>query len=240
MGLARRLLHEDEELLCELRPHPIVVVPPVLLSVAALGVAIVVALHFPHAPTAVAWVLLAMVLLPALWATVRILRWRGVRLVVTSSRLLYRRGVLSRDVVQLRLQRVAEVNCTQTLFGRLIGCGSIVLDVAGGDGPLVVDDVRRPRTLQRLLSAQLDRLDLSYSPGDPYAANGGWRAGATPPRRRPTVTPPHGTAAVEGAETPFAPTSVSTQLLELDELRRRGILTDAEFAAKKAQLLERL
>jgi len=33
---------------------------------------------------------------------------------------------------------------------------------------------------------------------------------------------------------------VSAQLIELDELRRRGILTDLEFAAKKADLLDRL
>ncbi len=33
---------------------------------------------------------------------------------------------------------------------------------------------------------------------------------------------------------------MSEQLIELDELRRRGILTDLEFAAKKSELLDRL
>ena len=34
--------------------------------------------------------------------------------------------------------------------------------------------------------------------------------------------------------------TVADRLVQLDELRRRGILTDAEFAAKKAELLDRL
>jgi hypothetical protein len=34
--------------------------------------------------------------------------------------------------------------------------------------------------------------------------------------------------------------SVADRLVQLDELRRRGILTEAEFASKKAELLDRL
>ncbi len=33
---------------------------------------------------------------------------------------------------------------------------------------------------------------------------------------------------------------MATRLVQLDELRRRGIVTDAEFASKKAELLDRL
>jgi hypothetical protein len=51
-------------------------------------------------------------------------------------------------------------------------------------------------------------------------------------------TPPSGTARVSrpapGEET------VAERLMQLDELRRRGIVTDEEFAAKKAELLDRL
>jgi hypothetical protein len=34
--------------------------------------------------------------------------------------------------------------------------------------------------------------------------------------------------------------SVSDQLIELDQLRRRGIVTAEEFAVKKAELLDRM
>ena len=37
-----------------------------------------------------------------------------------------------------------------------------------------------------------------------------------------------------------APASIPDQIDKLDELRRRGVLTDAEFNAKKTDLLRRL
>jgi hypothetical protein len=45
--------------------------------------------------------------------------------------------------------------------------------------------------------------------------------------------------AAAGAGEPTA-VSVHRQLVEIDDLRRRGILTDAEFEQKKAELLSRL
>lgn len=250
VGFASDLLTDDEELLAEMRPHPALLMPPVAVLVAAIAAAVAIAVHFPGAPVAVAWVLAAMILLPALWTLARLLQWRAARFVVTSSRLIHRRGVLRHDVVQLRLHRVAEVHLRQTLRGRLIGYGQLVFEVAGGDGPLVVEDVRRPRGLLRLITAQLDRLDVARRPPafaetpDPRTAttNGQW--GAPPPRatkRRLGDTPPRGvlTARSTAASAPSG-TSVPEQLVALDELRRRGIITDAEFAGKKAELLSRL
>ena len=67
-------------------------------------------------------------------------------------------------------------------------------------------------------------------------------------------TPPHGTPlptaaaiqptapAVEVAH-PAAPggaSSVPDQLIQLDDLHRRGIISEGEFEAKKAELLSRL
>jgi hypothetical protein len=37
-----------------------------------------------------------------------------------------------------------------------------------------------------------------------------------------------------------APVSIPAQIEELDQLRQRGIISDAEFQAKKADLLDRL
>jgi membrane protein YdbS with pleckstrin-like domain len=268
VGPARDLLHEDEELLAEVRPHPIVVVGPVLVVLVAVAGAATIAISYPGAPVVVAWLLAAMIVLPVLWLLARLLRWRSVRFLVTSSRLLYRRGVIGRDVVQLRFQRVAEVHCSQSVGGRLIGCGRLVFEVAGGDEPLVVEDVRRPRRLQRVITAQLDRFDLPYGAFGGQGGYGGYqmsrsaatapapatRAGASWEAARPTGrpsgrggrggrshswtdTPPHGVLlGDDGTEA----TTIPGQILQLDELRRRGILSEEEFAAKKAELLGRL
>jgi membrane protein YdbS with pleckstrin-like domain len=264
VGFVRNVLDDNEEVLAELRPHVVYLVPPLLVVTLAVAIAVTVALRFPGAPVAVAWVLGAMVLLPVLWAVARLLRWRAIRFLVTDTRLVYRRGVFGRDVVQLRLQRVAEVHCTQSILGRIIGCGRLVFEVATGDGPLVVDDVPRPRAVQRLITRTLDEMEPGYGqarrtmpaavPG--YGSTQAVPAYAPAPRRTWSDTPPHGVAshsapggpgALDGPVGPgglgageFTPASVPGRLVQLDELRRRGIISEAEFAAKKAELLHRL
>ncbi len=234
VGSARSLLDDDEEVLAEVRPHVVYVLPP--LAVVAVAVALTVAVRFPSAPIAVAWLLAAMILVPSLWAGARLLRWRSTRFLVTENRLVYRRGVFGRDVVQLRLQRLAEVHCTQSVIGRVIGCGRLVFEVASGDGPLVVEDVPRPRSVQRLITRTLDEMEPPYGPTPRGVPSPG------SPGRTWTQTPPHGVAAPAATATAaeFTPASVPGRLVQLDELRRRGIISQAEFAAKKAELLHRL
>lgn len=273
MGFARKVQSDDEEVLAELRPHVVFLAAPLLLVAGALASAVAIAVRFPNAPVSVAWVLGAMVLLPSLWLGARLLRWRAIRFLVTTNRLVYRRGVLGRDVVQLRLQRVAEVHCTQSILGRALGSGRLVFEVAAGDRPLVVDDVRRPRAMQRLITRQLNEMDPAYGGAwqgpSPATSAGPDRTQQVPalartmpavPRRAPVParqaptrvwndvpgptwsdTPPHGLASSHGAQgVDFTPASVPGRLVQLDELRRRGIISQEEFARKKAELLQRL
>jgi membrane protein YdbS with pleckstrin-like domain len=257
VAFADRVLDDDENLLAEVRPHPVFVLPPLLLLLVAAAAAAAIVIELPRAPVAVAWVLAAMIGLPALWFLARLVRWRAIRLLVTSSRLVYRKGVVATDVVQLRLQRVTEVHCRQTLAGRLVGSGRLVFEVAG-DSPLAVYDVRRPRSLQRLVNSQLDLLGTPALPGRPPVTPvgaqgrgrpavppGGFAGSGSGPWARPVdvwtvqATPPRGVLLGRGATAPDR-ASIPDRLVQLDELRRRGILSDAEFDAKKAELLQRL
>lgn len=233
MQSERRLWEGDEEVLVEMRPHPAMLVAPIVAAGGALALAIAIAFLFPSAPISVAWVLVAMVGLPALWCAGRVVRWRSERFVVTGHRIVQRRGVLRREILQVRLARVAEIECRQGMFDTLIGRGRLVLDVAGSDVPLVLDDVRRPRRVQRIVSGALDARD------GVAAASTGARpssAGSAPRAPRSADTPPSGTVRVARA----VGGSVPEALLQLGELRRRGIISEAEFSAKKAELLDRL
>jgi uncharacterized membrane protein YdbT with pleckstrin-like domain len=238
--ISSRLLSDDEEVLVDLRPHWVFFTGPALLSAVAIGVAIAIATEFPGAPVAVAWLLTAMVALPVLWLLARIVRWATTSLIVTTNRVVLRRGVSSRQVAQVRLQRVTEVHTRQTLVQRMLGTGSVVIEVEGEDGAIVVNDVRRPRAFQRVLNHQLDRL----------AEGTGWATEdvappASPAAGEPVVhltypgmaTPPHGSPIITSMT---APPSVANQLIELDDLFRRGLVTASEFQAKKAEILSRL
>jgi membrane protein YdbS with pleckstrin-like domain len=238
MPIPRRLLDPDEEVLVDLHPHWAFLFWPAVVTVVAAAAVAALAARFHHPAAAVTVIFLLVVAVPAAWLVARAARWFGWSLVVTDRRLVLRQGVLSRDVVQLRLIRIAEVHCRQDLLQRLLMTGRLIIEVTGEERPLLVNDVRRPRELQRVVARQLDRL----------AAEGGeWRdldrvAPPTPPRPAAVPwseqpTPPRGSPVVgRGGEA----RSVSDQLIELDQLRRRGIVTAEEFAVKKAELLDRM
>jgi hypothetical protein len=173
---------------------------------------------------------------PALWLAGRLARWWGTSLVVTDRRIVFRNGVLGRRVVNLRLQRIVDTHCNQRPLERLLGSGRLVLEVEGEEGALAVDDVRRPRALQRVINRQLAELDApwhSYRP--PQALERDW-PGERSSRGDPT--PPRGVPVMGGPLTATA--SVPDQLVALDRLRRQGILSEEEFANKKAELLRRI
>jgi membrane protein YdbS with pleckstrin-like domain len=298
--ISRRALADDEEVLVDVRPHWVFFLGPAILMAVAVAVAVVIAVRFPNAPVAAVVALVVIVVVPSLWLAGRMARWFGISLVVTTSRLLYRQGVLGRDLVQVRLQRIADVHCAQSLIERMIGAGRLVLEVEGDDS-MVIDDVRRPRALQRVIAVQLDELsgpgstgvgrrDASVGWDEPGRrdasggwdepgrrdASGGWdvsgewdeprrwdEAGEHPPTPvagtgpgDPRLTPPQGTPVLgdprPGGEPPSpgddvdpgvvrdAVTRIADQLVVLEGLRRRGIVSDEEFAAKKAELLNRI
>ena len=208
----------------------------------------------PKAPVAVAWVLAVMVALPVVWLAGRVMRWMGISLVVTTSRLLYRQGVFGRHLVQVRLLRVSEVNCAQSLFGRMIGSGQLVVGLTGEE-PMVIDDVRRPRAVQRVINRQLDAL-TSGGPAAAPIVGSDVPAYSISASRAASLedTPPDGVIIFPSPDPYSAPgptgaslpstgaagASIPEQLIQLDDLRQRGILTDTEFEAKKTELLSRL
>jgi membrane protein implicated in regulation of membrane protease activity len=229
-------LSAGEEVLVDTHPHWICLAAPAVVTVVAIAVAAAVAAQFSHAPTAVAWVLAAMVAVPAVWLVKRAIHRSSISLAVTTQRILLQRGLVRRDVTQLRLSRVKDVHCSQTFWERLIGSGRLVIEVVDEDGAFVVDDVRRPRSLQRVIGSRIGMAE----PGEDDAIADA-DDDATPPHGVPMGAPPQpATPGAPSAEGDPRGASVHRQLVEIDDLRRRGILTEDEFERKKADLLSRL
>jgi membrane protein YdbS with pleckstrin-like domain len=231
------LLDEDEDVLVDLRPHWIFFLGPLFLTAAAIAVVAVIAHQYPKAPVAVAWLLAVLVAAPAVWLAARLARWFGTSIVVTDRRIVFRSGVLGRRVVNLRLQRVVDTHCNQRPLERLIGAGTIVLEVEGEEGGLALDDVRRPRVLQRVINRQLSQMDANWHSDPAPSSTERFRDERDRAERR-EWTPPSGVP-ITRREPPGGSTSIPDQLVALDRLRRQGILSDQEFAEKKAELLRR-
>jgi membrane protein YdbS with pleckstrin-like domain len=261
MPISARMLNDDEEVLVDMRPHWLFFVGPGFWTLVALIAAITLAMIFPKAPHFVGWILTAMVVVPAIWLAARTIRWFGYSLVVTTFRIIIKQGVVRRDLIQLRLQRITEVHFTQRIVQRMLGTGRMMIDAEGESDLVTIDDVRNPRALQRVINNQLNVLNQRWQ--GPAAADPGrpgpspaysqaeapvaFDADRTPPHGQPHVAPAGPVAEPNPGPSSGSPTrpeppqpTLHQQLLDLDDLRRRGILTPAEFEAKKADLLSRL
>jgi hypothetical protein len=209
----------------------------------------------------------------------RYVRWRSYIIALTSTRILVRQGIFGRDTVQLRLQRIVEVNLRQAFIERVLQCGSLLIDVQGEDNTLTLEYVRKPAVVQRVINSQINEIvgggarepipedmlpfdqrsrgrnrpDDTDEMEGPHTPPFGQSAvtsdpvdqdatdpGSTPLTSPPATSPP---AAAQSAEQPAPATGhfdVRDRLIQLDDLRRRGIISEEEFAAKKTELLNRI
>ncbi|SFN11436.1 membrane protein YdbS, contains bPH2 (pleckstrin homology) domain [Pseudonocardia ammonioxydans] len=155
-------LDDDERVVLHGHPHWRLCLRPAaaLLLVSALaGFAGAVVRLQPWAPYA--WALLGALAALAVtrWTVVPIARWRCSHLVVTNLRLLVREGVVTRDGLDVPVERIDAVRVRMGPAGRLAGYGSLLLDVAGER--LRFDDVPRVERVQARLHREIGRADTA-------------------------------------------------------------------------------
>jgi len=261
VSLPRRFLNEDEELLVELRPHWVFFAGPLAAAAGALAVVIAILVAAPSTPNWLADVLWGLAAIPVFWLLGRLLRWRLFTLALTTTRILVRRGIFDRDIVQLRLQRITEINLSQKLWERALVTGRLIIDVQGEDDAVVLQFVRKPSIVQRVINSQINELvgggnaePIPAELRDIDARSSRSKAAPedgpeTPPLGVPVLAdedhgdaPPRAPAPTTGPPPPHGsgPAEIRDRLIELDDLRQRGIISQEEFAAKKAELLSRI
>jgi membrane protein YdbS with pleckstrin-like domain len=208
MPFPARLLNDGEEVVVDVRPHWWYLAGPVVVLAAVIAGAVAAAVE--SAPTWVTWVAVGALVLAAAWLIGRYIRWASTSLVVTTSRLIRRTGVLGRNGREIPLAALTDISYHQSLLERIIGAGDVLLESAGREGQEVFPDLPGPARIQQAIAIQIDRVRRRSGPMD-----------------GPIATPAVGF-------------SISAQIEELDGLRRRGLISDAEFEAKKTELLDRL
>lgn len=83
---------------------------------------------------------LALVLM-TIWSFVPYLRWRNTGYVLTTHRFSISTGVLNKSTEEIPMTKVNTVGSDQTLFERLLGCGTLTVESAAEKGQLVLRDV---------------------------------------------------------------------------------------------------
>jgi membrane protein YdbS with pleckstrin-like domain len=223
------ILRDGEQLVLDLHPHWWYFAKALGATVIAVVLAVVVLASGISGTfgDVVHWIVAILVLAALVWLGERYVRWVTTNFILTSDRIIYRRGVVAKKGMEIPLQRINTIFFSQRLFERMLGLGDLKVESASRTGAEVFEDIRKPDKVQHEIYAQMeavenrgfDRLATKLSPAPGSAPPG-------PP-------PPAGGAPASGA-------SVADRIAQLHELHQQGAITDAEFEAKKAELLQQM
>jgi uncharacterized membrane protein YdbT with pleckstrin-like domain len=205
---SKKLLNEGEDVVLDLHPHWEFFIKSGAAFVVALVLGVYVAFVMDDPPAALEVVSAILVLGTLLWLGLTYLRWATTNFVITTDRLIYRHGVLSKHGIEIPLERVNTVFFSQTIVERILGSGDLVIESAGEMGRQSFSNVRKPSAVQNEIYRQMEANENRK-----FDRIGGARPSAD---------------------------SIPEQIAQLEQLRQQGILTQAEFDAKKQQLLDKM
>ena len=115
-----------------------------------------------------------------------VLRWRTTHYVITTHRLLFREGILSRRGRDIGLSRITDVSYRQSLWERIINSGTLTIESAGESGATVLKQIPDSEGVQQLLNLMVEEdADRRAQESAGYVREGLSDGGTTPgtPRR---------------------------------------------------------
>jgi uncharacterized membrane protein YdbT with pleckstrin-like domain len=129
VGYVERHLLPNERVIYKTRLHWILFWQPALVTV--IGV-VLAALLAAVEPTWLWWVGALVAAAGLGWALVHYIELMTSEFAVTSSRLIFKVGLLARYTTELLLSKVESISVTQGLVGRLVNFGDLTVTGAGG------------------------------------------------------------------------------------------------------------
>jgi len=207
MPFPRRLLIPDEQLVLDLRPHPIALVMPAVVTIVAFVAAILLG-----ANTTVDWLWWALFLLVVvLYPVPKLIAWLTSNFAVTSDRVIHRQGFIAKRSMEIPLEAINDVRFEQGILDRIVGAGTLVISSASEFGRNSFDNIRYPEGVQKVIYEQGEANKKRM-----YQGSAGGQGSPPPPPTAPSAT---------------------TELERLAKLRAEGVLSEEEFQAQKAKIL---
>ena len=159
MAFPRRLLIEGEELILDLRPHPIALARAIIVTIL---IAVAWALALSRLPDAghdvLFWtVIVAGIVVFIVWPVRDTVRYLTSHFVMTSDRVIHRQGWIAKSSMEIPLEALNDVRFHQGVFERVIGAGDLIIESAGERGRQVFEDIREPELVQKTIYQQGER-----------------------------------------------------------------------------------
>jgi hypothetical protein len=214
MSYVQKLLASNEHVVRVSHDHWIVLLTTILIdgliALIIAGLSVAAASIFVTPLPMLGLLLLAV---PTAHLLFRIWVWWNKQCIVTNRRIIQIRGMMEKRVSDTLLEKINDIVTEQTALGRLFNYGDLKI-VAGSDSG--IDIFYR---LADPIGFKRDLLDQKATLGQVEVSV----------RSRERVA----------TEAPEA-TDVPELIADLDDLRKRGLITDEEFQEKKRKLLDRI
>lgn len=208
------MLSEREQIIFKARQHWFILVRNILLEIvtmAAIVVMIVLALSLlPGGGILITIVGLLILLLPLATMIRDILNFTNRQFVITNRRVMQISGIINKVVSDSSLEKVNDIKMVQSVMGRAFDFGDIEILTASELGVNLFRWIEHPIHFKTSLLTAKENLDM-----------------------REDMLAPSGPKAA-------SQDSVPAMIAQLEALRQQGVLTEAEFQQKKADLLSRM
>jgi uncharacterized membrane protein YdbT with pleckstrin-like domain len=207
----RQALTAEEEVVVELHPHVWSMFKP---AAALAGAVLLGAIVLANLDVQAIELLVALLILVALgWFLLHLTRWVSTWFVLTSERVVYREGLVAKRSIEIPLDSISAVLFEQRIVERMLGFGDITIQSSASEGDAVFNDIRKPSLVQKTIYEEMS------ASKDRDARRASRHAQPMMPGPAPTIP---------------------DQIAQLANLRDQGVISDAEFQAKKADLLRRM
>jgi uncharacterized membrane protein YdbT with pleckstrin-like domain len=162
MGFPENVLAKGEKVERSIHPHWLTVVGPSLLGVVLLAGAILLAVVTPDDSTGnlIQWIVVGLLVLIAIpLVVVPFLRWRTTHYVVSTHRVMVRRGILNKSGKDITLSKITDVSFEQSLLDRIINSGSLRIESAGDSPDETLKNIPHSNHVQQLINRLVDEDD---------------------------------------------------------------------------------
>ena len=150
----RDLLNASEEVILDLRPHWWFFARQVLALVVAITLGVIALAA--DAPGEVSLIFGLLIVAALIWLGIRYVLWTTTNFVVTTDRLISRSGVLTRQGIEIPLERINTVFFRQNLWERFIRSGDLEIESAREQGSSQFSNIRRPLNVQNEIYRQME------------------------------------------------------------------------------------
>ena len=159
MGFPENVLTQNEKVVRSIHPHWLTVFIPVIAAIFIVAIAIFISWITPNERSwnIAQWAIVALaVILLIAFTAVPFLRWRTTHYVITTHRVMVRRGILSKSGKDIALSKITDVSFNQSLWDRIIRAGSLHIESAGDSPDENLKNIPNSNEVKQLLNRLVD------------------------------------------------------------------------------------